>query len=310
MVMATRSFTGFRPSSRYDDVPWNRVRIQEAAEEDGTYSVIDTLTLSPLDADPAQPAARNFTTHEATLDDAWYRIFFLDENDHEDQVNEPVHYPIDDGYPTTATVLAETNVAELIALEPEQQEALRSAAIVAIEAYCGQSFENDPETTVLVESAGGYELYLPKHLRSFTDVSQLGGDALALDAIRVDPEGDRICFDSGLVGAGYYEQALYDVSGGDYGSAFPAGTLSITGDWGWETAPPSVATALRYDMEEQALADTNALSSTVHAVRRLGLSSIGQGSLRAQLVAPPMVSPRVERLLADYVWMGTGGKLV
>ena len=308
--MPVRSFTGFRPSARYDEVPWNRVQIEESAEEDTGYSVIETLSLTPLDSDPATPLARNFTTAEALLDDAWYRLTFLDASDNEDPVPNPVHYPEPEGYPTTAELVSESQVTELTGLEFAQQEALRTAAIVAVESFCGQQFLDFPAETVLIASGGGYEIYLPKRLRTLTSIAGFDSDALELDAITVDPEGDRLVFHRNVVGVGYYEQALYDVSGGDYSTAFPQGTLEVTGDWGWESAPDAVATALRWDMEEQALADANALSPTVHAVRRMGLGNIGQGSLRAELVTPPSVSPRVNRVLQDYLWHGTGGKLV
>ena len=213
-------------------------------------------------------------------------------------------------YPDTATLVAASSVEELTGLTTEQQDSLRAAAIVAVESYCCQPFTDFPAETVDVEAGGGYELYLPKRLRVLTSVTPYGGDPLEEAALGVDPEGDRIVFHQNVVGTGYYSQALYEVSGGDYPTCFPLGTLQITGDWGWEDPPDAVVVALRYDMEEQALADQNALSSTVHAVRKLGLANIGQGSLRAELVTPPLVSPRVEALLRDYLWHGEAGKLV
>lgn len=309
MPLYTRSFVGFRPSPRFDALPWTDVRIEEGSDREGPFAVLETQPLAPVDADPADPQRRNITTSLATLEEGWYRLVFLDAALTEDPV-APVHYPLEEGYPTTAELLAESSCEELLALQEDQQEAHRQAAIAAVESWTGQQFLYFEGEAVEVESGGGHELYLPKRLIEVTSVTPYGGTPLDSAAIAVDPEGDRLVFRKGVVGVGYYEQALYDVSGGDYPSAFPMGTLVITGNWGWTTAPEAVATALRWDMEEQALADANALSPTVHAVRRLGLSSIGQGSLRASLVTPPMLSPRCERLLTDYVWMGTGGKLV
>jgi hypothetical protein len=304
-----RTFEGFRPSPRADSVAWDRVRIGEGTLEAGPFTELEVQALSPLDLDPSDPVRRSFTTTLATLEEGWYELVFLDPSDLED---EPilVHYPVPYGYPTTSELLAQTTCDELLALQEDQQEALRLAAIVGVESWCGQRFTYDENETVEVECQGGYELYLPKRLISLTSASLYGGDPLELGPIAVDPEGDRIVFRRQAVGVGYYEQALYEVSGGDYATGLPYGTLSLTGNWGWETAPDAVQTALRYDMEEQALADANALASTVHAFRRLGLAGVGQGTLRAQLVTPPTLSPRVERLLVDYVWMGTGGRLV
>jgi len=81
------TFAGFTPAPRYDSIPWTEVRIQEsgaayttAAEaEAGVWTVIDTIALSPLDADPAAPDIREFTTELASdTADLWYRIIFLD----------------------------------------------------------------------------------------------------------------------------------------------------------------------------------------------------------------------------------------
>ena len=72
------SFERFLPPARYDLLPWTEARIEEASEEDGTYAQIDTHTFAPVDADPADPAYRSFTTELGTADDYWYRVVFAD----------------------------------------------------------------------------------------------------------------------------------------------------------------------------------------------------------------------------------------
>lgn len=74
----TRSFEGFKPPRRFDSVPFVTVEIREAASESGTYSTIETVALSPVDTDPANPAARNFTTDEAVEAVGWYVIRWVD----------------------------------------------------------------------------------------------------------------------------------------------------------------------------------------------------------------------------------------
>ena len=74
------SFERFLPPARYDLLPWTEARIEEAAEEDGTYAQIDTHTLTPVDPDPADPAYRSFTTELGTDEDLWYRVVFADAN--------------------------------------------------------------------------------------------------------------------------------------------------------------------------------------------------------------------------------------
>lgn len=72
------SFQGYTPPARYDAEPWTDAQIEESATEDGTYAIIDTVSLGTPDVDPSNPAARNFTTILGTDTDMWYRVVFLD----------------------------------------------------------------------------------------------------------------------------------------------------------------------------------------------------------------------------------------
>jgi hypothetical protein len=73
------SLEDFRPSPRYDALPWTQARIQEGtASSPATWTTLETQNLSPVDSDPANPQYRNFTTQLATAYDLWYRIVFLD----------------------------------------------------------------------------------------------------------------------------------------------------------------------------------------------------------------------------------------
>lgn len=73
------TFTDYTPGPRDDAQPWTSARIEEAGTAGGPWALIDTVTLSPVDTDPANPAARSFTTHNATLPAGWYRIVWLDD---------------------------------------------------------------------------------------------------------------------------------------------------------------------------------------------------------------------------------------
>jgi hypothetical protein len=75
------TFENFQPTPRYDGLPWTEARIQEAATADAldaAWTTIETITLSPVDADPENPASRDFTTENGTAADLWYRIVFAD----------------------------------------------------------------------------------------------------------------------------------------------------------------------------------------------------------------------------------------
>lgn len=73
------SFQSYRPAPRYDSLPWTDVRIEEGTTVDGPWVALETIPLSPVDSDPAVPAARSFTTQLASdTMDLWYRVVFLD----------------------------------------------------------------------------------------------------------------------------------------------------------------------------------------------------------------------------------------
>jgi hypothetical protein len=69
---------GFTPPARFDGLPFTQARIDEGGAQAGPFTPIDTLALAPLDADPTNPASRNLTTGNATLQQGWYRVAFLD----------------------------------------------------------------------------------------------------------------------------------------------------------------------------------------------------------------------------------------
>jgi hypothetical protein len=84
------SFVGYTPPARYDATPWTDVQIEEAATEDGTYALIDTLSLGTPDPDPSNPASRNFTTANGTAADQWYRVIFVDAVSTTSEPSEPI----------------------------------------------------------------------------------------------------------------------------------------------------------------------------------------------------------------------------
>jgi len=84
------TFVDYRPPARYDLLPWTQARIEEASTETGTYTALETKTLSPVDSDPSSPAARSFTTELGTALGYWYRIVFLDATGDTSQPTTPV----------------------------------------------------------------------------------------------------------------------------------------------------------------------------------------------------------------------------
>lgn len=68
------------PPARSDEVSYTSVHIEEAAEEAGPWTIVDTKTTGP-DADPESPATRDLTTRNATLPSGWYRLTWVSGTD-------------------------------------------------------------------------------------------------------------------------------------------------------------------------------------------------------------------------------------
>lgn len=300
-----RSFQGFRPSPRFDSIPWNRVRIQESALAAGPWVTIDTQVLSPIDPNPASPLSRNFTTDDATLAAGFYRIYFLDASNNEDE-KVVVEYP-GNGYPAPAELVADSSIDALTTLPYEDQEVLFFSAKFAIEEYTGQTFGFTPDETRVLDGPGGRRIRLPWRLETLAALT-VSGSALTAADVSLSAEHDALVVRAEAGVQNYYQRAMMEVQGWP-SVGFTAGysTVSITGDWGWETFPEPVREALRIDMEDQALGDTNALGESLRAFRALGLRNVQQGNLTAQVLATNALSDRVVRLLAPYTWTGQVG---
>lgn len=76
--MTVVTFLDYVPLEREDSLPWTQARIDEGTSSDGPWTTIDTITLDPVEPDPANPLPRSFTTALATLASGWYRVVFLD----------------------------------------------------------------------------------------------------------------------------------------------------------------------------------------------------------------------------------------
>lgn len=73
------TFVDYIPPARYDGVPWEQARVQEAAAASGPWTLIDTVDLDPVDADPTRPQPKSITTALASDDPGlWYRLVFVD----------------------------------------------------------------------------------------------------------------------------------------------------------------------------------------------------------------------------------------
>jgi hypothetical protein len=124
------TFLGFVPIERYDSIPWTQARIEEGTTVDGPWVALETISLSPVDADPANPAARNLTTELA--DDAfdlWYRIVFIDGTADESIPTTPIQNTDPSQSATYATV---DELARILKIRtPSDEQSLALARVMA-----------------------------------------------------------------------------------------------------------------------------------------------------------------------------------
>lgn len=123
------TFERFVPVARYDGLPWTQVRIEESATEDGTFTEIETINLSPVDDDPTDPQARSFTTELAGDGELWYRIVFVDANGDESAPTDPIQNT--DAIDAYATVPELARILKIRSPSTEQTYALGRVLIAA-----------------------------------------------------------------------------------------------------------------------------------------------------------------------------------
>lgn len=119
----------FRPSPRYDGEPWTDAQIYEGTASTGVFTLLETQALTPVDADPENPAYRNFTTDLGTADELWYQIVFVDADMSTGQPTAPIQNLADDR-PVYASV---AELAQLLRVNATQRHnslmrVLKSAA--------------------------------------------------------------------------------------------------------------------------------------------------------------------------------------
>lgn len=211
------------------------------------------------------------------------------------------------GYPPLADVVAGSDVPALTNLPSEEQQELYNSSIVAVEEFCNQTFDYFPAIDKVLDGTGTDVLYLPQRLETVSELL-VEGSGLEIGDVALSEEHDRLYVRAAATTPSYYTQAIRDIEGNPP-LVFVFGTenIAISGDWGWFSVPANVLRAIRRDMEDTALADQNALSSSIRAFRKLGLRDISQGNLRADIAGAWGLSPEVMVLLTRYVWQGPVG---
>lgn len=148
------SFVNYRPPARFDSLSWTQARVEEATTRYGTYTPIDTIALTP-DADPANPAARSFTTENGTAINYWYSVVFVDADGDTSQPTSPVQNVA--GSVTVPTVTT-GELFRVMGVSPTAEQTAAgqrciNAAVSEIRDYLARVDPLDPYGQALVDEA-------------------------------------------------------------------------------------------------------------------------------------------------------------
>jgi hypothetical protein len=151
------TFVNYQPPRRYDTLPWTAARIYEATTEGGTETLIDTITLSPVDTDPAVPAARNFTTENGTAPELWYRIVFVDGTGDTSTPTEAIQNvpsaaaPAVQAYATVDELFRLLEIRTPTAAQTDAGHRVLDAAALEIDSYIGRASPYPDPPALVVE---------------------------------------------------------------------------------------------------------------------------------------------------------------
>jgi len=124
------TFENYLPAARYDALAWTEVEIEEAVAAIGPWTLIDTVALAPLDADPSNPAYRDITTELASdTAELWYRLIFKDATGDESQATQPIQNILPAVVYATVNELA--RILKIRTPSDEQQSALERVLFAA-----------------------------------------------------------------------------------------------------------------------------------------------------------------------------------
>jgi len=199
-----RTLVGFVPLRRNDGIPWSEVDVEQGlTPRDGPWVTIDTQALSPLDADPWEPAARTVTTTEATGDDGpWFRLRFRDADDNVD-ITESV---------------ALTGEGVLL---PPSAEDVRSRSKLLQERYPADPFDADVEAQLREVVADATALVEQLTCRTMDDTVPDNLQRVALRAIVLKSEQiGEISYSAATVRASANRGRLRSISAGSWSESY------------------------------------------------------------------------------------------
>lgn len=240
------TFVDYRPPQRFDAVPWTTARVQEAATAAGPWTTIDDIALSPVDADPSDPAARSVTTSLASdTPDLWYRIIFVDGASATSQPTDPIQNIESRGrdYATVDEAKADKHLQGQNYADAAISRAITTASR-AVDLMTNRRFWLDADNTGV--------RYYTAHSSRGVEID----DLVDLVEVATDPKGDR-SFDrvwaedtdfhltplNAALDSRPWERIVPAHNGRWLLPTWCVGGVRVTGQFGWAEVPAGVVTA-------------------------------------------------------------------
>lgn len=266
-MTAVVSLTDFLPAPRYDGVPWTQAKIEEAPASTGTWTVKATVTLSPVDADPSNPAERSFTlTNASAVTGYWYRVTFLDGAAGAGEPSAPVYNGPPDLLASVDELEARLGI-ELTADEEQRAIGLLTTASALVRSCVKQNITKISGDVWVTRGVFGNRLRVPQ--RPVVSVASVTASFMGATAVTIDPTTYFVDRDE-LV---RYDWPLsFTIGNGWLG---PGWKLTVTYDHGYDPA----ATQVPYQL---ALCKTVALEAVARVwVNPAGASQSMIGGVQA-----------------------------
>lgn len=126
------TFEGYLPAPRYDATAWTAAELYEGTTATGPWVLIEVFTLSPVDADPANPAYRDFTTELASdAMDLWYYFIFKDASGDDSQPTAPVQNTESEAFTSYGSVIELFRILKIRTPSAEQTTAAERVLLAA-----------------------------------------------------------------------------------------------------------------------------------------------------------------------------------
>lgn len=248
----TRSFEGVKPPRRFDDEPYVQVNVREGASHAGPFNEIDTIVLSPVDTDPAQPLSRNLTTAEALLAHGWY-ILQWEDGDGALFDSDIIEYGDSPAVEAPGNLVSVEDYKLLSGHDVEEDKNDESIAkaiqLVSqiIRTYTDRDFKAPPVTETRSYTYNGGR-YIQIDDCSLISAVELDGRPVGAADYIARPHGELVFYYIELRypgGSRHESPAMGFTSNRDRFPAAPSGTVyaDVTGTFGWATVPDDVQLA-------------------------------------------------------------------